>query len=109
MSWFETDEPGDGADGDGGNRDAGIRRWPLHWEGLYPRERWLWFKQLWSDACALRKRYRLPLRSGWWADQVQVESLAALAAWSSTMTRASGTIRQESSRCSTTWSESHSC
>ena len=27
------------------------------------------------------KRYRLPLRSGWWADQVQVESLAALAAW----------------------------
>jgi hypothetical protein len=23
----------------------------------------------------------LPLRSGWWVDQVQVESLAALAAW----------------------------
>jgi hypothetical protein len=37
--------------------------------------------QLWSDACALRKRYRLPLRSGWWADQVQVETLAAMAAW----------------------------
>jgi hypothetical protein len=44
-------------------------------------ERWLWFEQLWSDACALRKRYSLPLRSGWWTDQVQVESLAALAAW----------------------------
>jgi hypothetical protein len=49
--------------------------------GPYPRERWLWFEQLWSDACALQKRYRLPLRSGWWADQVPVESLAALAAW----------------------------
>lgn len=23
----------------------------------------------------------MPLRSGWWTDQVQVESLAALAAW----------------------------
>jgi hypothetical protein len=44
-------------------------------------ERWLWFEQLWNDACALQKRYRLPLRSGWWADQIQVESLAALAAW----------------------------
>ena len=31
--------------------------------------------------CALQKRYPLPLRSGWWADQLQVESLAALAAW----------------------------
>jgi hypothetical protein len=81
MSWFETDEPGDGAEGDGWNREPGVRRWPLHWEGLYPRERWLWFEQLWSDACALQKRYRLPLRSGWWADQVQVETIAALAAW----------------------------
>jgi len=75
MSWFETDEPGDRADGDGWGREPSIRRWPLHWEGLYPRERWLWFEHLWSDACALRKRYRLPLRSGWWADQVQVETL----------------------------------
>jgi hypothetical protein len=62
MSWFETDEPGDGAEGDGWAREPGVRRWPLHWEGLYPRERWLWFEQLWSDACALQKRYRLPLR-----------------------------------------------
>ena len=81
MSWFETDEPGDGAEGGGWNREPGVRRWPLHGRACIPGERWLWFEQLWSDACALRKRYRLPLRSGWWADQVQVESLAALAAW----------------------------
>jgi len=49
--------------------------------GLYPRERWLWFEQLWSDVCMLRGRYRLAVRSGWWEDQVQVEALAALAAW----------------------------
>ncbi len=29
----------------------------------------------------LRERYRLMLRSGWWEDQIQVEALAALAAW----------------------------
>ena len=57
------------------------RNCPFHWEELYRRERWQWFEQLWSDACALRKRYRLPPRSGWWSDQVQVETLAALAAW----------------------------
>ena len=57
------------------------RRWPLTWQQLYPRERWLWFEQLWSDVCALRERYRLAVRSGWWEDQVQVEALAALAAW----------------------------
>lgn len=56
-------------------------RWPLSCEGLYPRERWMWFEQLWSDVCALRVRYRLALRSGWWEDQVQVEALAALSAW----------------------------
>jgi len=56
-------------------------RWPLGWQGLYPRERWLWFEQLWSDVGALRARYRLPLRSGWWEDEIQVEALAALAAW----------------------------
>ena len=49
--------------------------------GLYPRERWLWFEQLWTDVCGLRERYRLPIRSGWWKDGLQVEALAALAAW----------------------------
>jgi hypothetical protein len=57
------------------------QRWPLAPTHLLPRERWLWWEQLWSDACALRVRYRLGVRSGWWEDQVQVEVLAALAAW----------------------------
>jgi hypothetical protein len=56
-------------------------RWPMSWQGLYPRERWRWFTQLWTDACMLRDRYRLPIKSEWWANQVQVETLAALAAW----------------------------
>jgi hypothetical protein len=56
-------------------------RWPLTWRGLYPRERWLWFERLWEDVCALRVRYRLALRSGWWEDEIQLETLAALAAW----------------------------
>ena len=59
----------------------GGQRWPLTWEGLDPQERWMWFEQLWSEACLLRDRYHLALRSGWWADQIQVEALAALAAW----------------------------
>ena len=33
MSWFETDEPGDGADSDGWGREPGVRRWPLHCGG----------------------------------------------------------------------------
>jgi hypothetical protein len=69
------DEPGDDFD------DAESRRWPLHWRSLYPRERWMWFQQLWSDVCMLRERYRLAVRAGWWEDQVQVEALAAFAAW----------------------------
>jgi hypothetical protein len=56
-------------------------RWPLDARDLYPRERWLWFEQLWADACMLRERYRLGLRSGWWEDAIQVEAIAALAAW----------------------------
>ena len=34
-----------------------------------------------ADVCALRDRYQLPIRSRWWEDQVQLEALAALAAW----------------------------
>jgi hypothetical protein len=56
-------------------------RWPLSWRDLGPHERWIWFEQLWVDVCALRERYRLAVRAGWWEDQVQVEALAALAAW----------------------------
>lgn len=76
MSWYEPHEEPFG----GWAQDEG-RRWPLDWQGLYPRERWIWFEQLWSDVCRLRERYRLPVRSGWWEDQVQVEALAALVAW----------------------------
>jgi hypothetical protein len=88
MSWSDGgDWPGPGDDGrsdrygEDGWEDEGLRRWPLTWRGLLPRERWLWFERLWSDVCALRERYRLSVRSEWWADEVQVEVLAALAAW----------------------------
>lgn len=57
------------------------RRWPLHWRDLYPHERGIWFERLWADVCHLRDRYHLPVRSRWWEDSVQVEALAALAAW----------------------------
>jgi hypothetical protein len=80
MSWSEPederpDEPGPDWD------DAPSPRWPLDWRGLYPRERWVWFEQLWSDVCMLRERYRLAIRSEWWENEVQLEALAALAAW----------------------------
>jgi hypothetical protein len=89
MSSPDGDEPGwEGFDGGGWHRfdgDLGAEgdspRWPLDWRGLYPKERWMWFEQLWSDVCSLRVRYRLPVRSAWWEDQIQVEALAALAAW----------------------------
>jgi hypothetical protein len=76
-------EPGDGSwrDSDDDWGDNPAPRWPLDWRGLYPRERWAWFEQLWADVCALQARYRLAIRSGWWEDQIQVEALAALAAW----------------------------
>jgi hypothetical protein len=69
--WDAPDEPSGGP----------ATRWPLDWRGLYPRERWLWFEQLWSDVCMLRDRYRLAARAGWWENDVQLEALAALAAW----------------------------
>jgi hypothetical protein len=76
-------DPGEGGEypGDDGWEDTSEVRWPLSWRSLYPRERWQWFEQLWTDVCALRERYRLAVRSGWWEDQLQVEALAALAAW----------------------------
>jgi hypothetical protein len=56
-------------------------RWPLDARGLVPRETRVWYEQLWTDACMLRERYRLGLRSGWWEDELQVETIAALGAW----------------------------
>ena len=81
MSW---DMPGDDAEPrDPDNAwDAEIpRRWPLVARGLLPRERWIWFERLWSDVCMLRERYCLPVRARWWEDEIQIEALAALAAW----------------------------
>lgn len=54
--------------------------WRLDWRELPPGARRIWWDQLWSDAVRLRDRYRLSLRSGWWRDDVQVETLAAVAA-----------------------------
>jgi pullulanase/glycogen debranching enzyme len=54
--------------------------WRLDWRELPPHERWNWWEQLWKEAVRLRKRYRLVLRSEWWQDDIQVETLAALAA-----------------------------
>ncbi len=80
MSWPDSgDERWEGSDGDW--KEAPTPRWPLDWRGLYPRERWMWFEQLWSDVCMLRARYRLAVRSGWWENEIQLEALAALAAW----------------------------
>jgi len=61
--------------------ELGEQRWPLAPGRLLPRERWLWWQQLWSDVLALGERYRIRPASGWWEDGVQVEALAALAAW----------------------------
>jgi hypothetical protein len=80
MSWLDPGESGE-RPGDDGWEESEVVRWPLSWQALYPRERWQWFEQLWADVCALRARYRLAVRSGWWEDQLQVEALAALAAW----------------------------
>ena len=80
MSWREPEDgPWDGPDRD--PEESAAPRWPLDWRGLYPRERWMWFEQLWCDVSMLRERYRLPIRSQWWEHQIQVEALAALAAW----------------------------
>jgi hypothetical protein len=61
--------------------ELGERRWPLAPTGLLPRERWLWWEQLWSDVLMLGDRYRIRPARDWWEDGTQVEALAALAAW----------------------------
>ena len=69
MSWNGSGDERFGSGDEDFDRDheaweeSDGRRWPLHWRGLYPRERWLWFEQLWTDVCALRERYRLSVRS----------------------------------------------
>jgi hypothetical protein len=80
MSWLDGDD-GQWDEQPDELEDVESRVWPLDWRSLYPRERWMWFEQLWTDVCSLRERYRLAVRAGWWEDGVQVEALAALAAW----------------------------
>lgn len=69
----------DGADAD--PEEPELVHWPLDWRSLYPRERLIWFEQLWNEVCMLRERYRLAIRSGWWENEIQLEALAAISAW----------------------------
>lgn len=48
---------------------------------LQPADHRAWLERLWEDTCLLQRRFRLPLRTGWWEDWVQVEAMAATAAW----------------------------
>jgi len=80
MTFFEPDEERWDEATDALEETA-AQRWPLGWQGLYPRERWIWFEQLWTDVCMLSDRYRLPVGWRWWRDQLKVEALAAISAW----------------------------
>lgn len=81
MSWPDDDWRDEPRGFDPEWDEGTPQRWPLTWRGLLPRERWAWFERLWGDVCELRTRYRLAVRSGWWEDELQLEVLAALAAW----------------------------
>jgi hypothetical protein len=48
---------------------------------VLPRERWLWWEQLWADVLMLARRYRISPGNDWWEDAAKAEALAALAAW----------------------------
>jgi hypothetical protein len=71
----------DWLDGEHDELAVGEQRWPMAPADLLPRERWLWWEQLWSDVIALAERYRIRPAKDWWEDGVQVEALAAMAAW----------------------------
>ena len=71
----------DGEDGEALDQ-AIVDRRVLSWRQLTrDRGRHNWWQVLWLDVCGLRTRYGLPVRSRWWEDELQVEALAALAAW----------------------------
>jgi hypothetical protein len=71
----------DWSEGEHDELELGERRWPLAPTNLLPREQWLWWEQLWSDALMLGNRYRVRPGTDWWEDGQQAEALAALAAW----------------------------
>ena len=81
MTWREDEDWRDHPPDEGPWEGEVTQRWPLTWRGLLQRERWQWYERLWRDVCELRVRYRLAVRAGWWADELQLEVLAALAAW----------------------------
>ncbi len=70
SDWLEDNEP-----------CLGEQRWPLAPIHLLPRERWLWWEQLWTEVVMLVERYRINPGKDWWEDSTKVEALAALAAW----------------------------
>jgi hypothetical protein len=57
------------------------QRWPMTPNDLLPRERWLWWEQLWTEVVALAERYQINPGKDWWEDGAKVEAMAALAAW----------------------------
>ncbi len=79
MSGLGADQERWVADADSDVQESS--HWPADWRELLPLQRWLWFERLWQDTCRLHHRYRLPIRAGWWEDHIQIEALAALAAW----------------------------
>ena len=57
------------------------RRWPMAPTDLLPRERWRWWEQLWSDVRRARRPLPDAASQRMVGGRVQVEALAALAAW----------------------------
>lgn len=53
----------------------------LNWQAVPEPDRWRWWVELWLSVCELKDRYLLPVRYGWWEHPLQLEALAALAAW----------------------------
>jgi hypothetical protein len=84
MSMSGGDEDGWGSDAEIGavGEDVFLDRRVLSWRQLNRSAgQNRWWQVLWLDVCSLRSRYGLPVRSRWWEDEIQVEALAALAAW----------------------------
>jgi hypothetical protein len=40
-----------------------------------------WFAHLYDQVTAVKVRYKLPVRTGWWADALHYETLAAFVNW----------------------------
>ena len=106
MNWQEPDDERSNEPG-GDFDELGSRRWPLDWHSLYPRERWIWFEQLWTDVCMLRPALppTCPLRLVG-APAPGRGARRTSRPGSTCTTQATGTTRSANSRCSTTSSAS---